>query len=229
MIEPDREAGWRVMPDDVGAAHDGGSHRGASEDVGDGSGRDIAARDVASTGAQTAAEARAEYEARRAETRAARESRLAEAFPDGDPGAWLTTTSVVTTVVFTVVTMIAAVDPARFMTIFFVVAVALFVVGMGAFAMAIFGMALRSRDDLLSIAGVFFLSGSAPRSVQVRMIGSLAVQVVTAVVGAAVRPFTPLAAGTLVPMLGLGMVGLWAVRYGHFEAHDPGAISGGQS
>lgn len=177
--------------------------------------------------AQTAAEARAEYEARRAATRADRERRIAEAFPEGDPGSWLTTISMLTTLVFCVVTVLAAIDPHRFMASFFVVAVVLFVSGLGVFGLAILGMALRSRDDQLSIAGVFFLSGSAPRSVQTRLIGAFAVQIAAAVAGAVIRPFTPLAAGTLVPMLGLGMIGLWAVRHGHFEAHEMPTGDGG--
>ena len=45
-----------------------------------------------------------------------------------------------------------------------------------------------------------------------------AVQVVVALVAAAVHPFTPLAFGTLVPMVGLGFSGLWAVRHGLFPA-----------
>lgn len=187
-------------------------------------------RDVDSGGGtqhnQTAAEARAEYEARRAATREARDRLLAEAFPDGDPGAWLTVAGVITTVVFALVTTAAAIDPDRFIMAFFVVAVVFFTAGMVIFGLAIVGMALRSRDDVLSIAGVFFLAGSAPRGVQTTMLVSFAAQIVVAVAGAAVRPFTPLAAATLVPLLGLAIMGLWAVRYGHFEPHDVGRRSG---
>lgn len=187
---------------------------------------DAQGRDDATTPAsQTAAEARAEYEARRAETRELREQKLSEAFPDGDPGAWLTTTGIFSTIVFAVVTLAAAVDPDRFIVPFFVVAVILFTIGTVAFALVVMGMALRSRDDQLSVAGVFFLAGSAPRQVQARMIGSFAVQIVVALTGAALRPFTPLAAGTLVPLLGLAVMGLWAVRYGHFEPHEVGDTS----
>lgn len=178
---------------------------------------DRSGRDSGRSGEQTAAEARAEYEANREATRAIREQRLADAFPDGDPGSWLTSSGIVATVVFAVVTAAAAIDPDQFIVAFFVVSVVLFVVGMIAFGIAIVGMALRSRDDVLSIAGVFFLSGSAPRAVQARLLGALVAQVVIAIAGAAVRPFTPLAAGTLVPMFGLGLIGLWAVRFGHFD------------
>jgi hypothetical protein len=46
------------------------------------------------------------------------------------------------------------------------------------------------------------------------------VQVVVAVVAAALRPFTELAFGTLAPTLGLALCGWWAVRHGLFEERD---------
>jgi hypothetical protein len=70
----------------------------------------------------------------------------------------------------------------------------------------------------MGIGGLFFLAGSAPPAVQRSLLGSLGTQVVVSTVGAAVRPFTPLAFGTLAPMLGLALCGLWAVRHGLFPA-----------
>lgn len=178
-------------------------------------------RNKTSTG-QSAAEARAEYEANRAANAAARERRIAEAFPHGDPGKWVSTVSIIVTVAFALVTLLGAIDPEAFIGPYFVVTVGLFTAGFLIFLWVLVGMALRSRDDLLSIAGVFFLSDSAPTSTRRALLGTLAAQVVIAVVGAAARPFTPLAVGTLVPLFGLAVVGLWAVRYGHFEAHPNG-------
>lgn len=170
------------------------------------------------SGSQSAAEARAAYEANRARNREARQRRLAQAFPDGDPGQWITWFDVGATLLFLVMTIVAAADPERFVVEFFVLSVVLFAVGMIVFAWVLIAMALRSRDDQLSIAGVFFLSESAPRRTRMMLLGSLAAQVLISIGGAATRPFTPLAVGTLVPLLGLSLVGLWAVRYGHFEA-----------
>jgi hypothetical protein len=42
--------------------------------------------------------------------------------------------------------------------------------------------------------------------------------VAVSVAGASVRPFTTLAFGTLAPMLGIGINGLWAARHGRFPA-----------
>jgi hypothetical protein len=74
----------------------------------------------------------------------------------------------------------------------------------------------RSRTEELSVAGIYFLAGSAPRPVQVALLGSTAVQLVVAFASASIRPFTSLAFGILVPMYGLGLAGLWAARHGTF-------------
>ena len=48
------------------------------------------------------------------------------------------------------------------------------------------------------------------------MLGGAAAQAVVAVATAAVRPYSPLAFGILVPLWGLGLAGLWAARHGTF-------------
>jgi hypothetical protein len=55
--------------------------------------------------------------------------------------------------------------------------------------------------------------------------GTTAVQVVAVVAAASIRPYTEVAFGILAPMFGLGLMGLWAGRYGTFpprnlEHHD---------
>ena len=73
-------------------------------------------------------------------------------------------------------------------------------------------------------------SSKAPRRgvVQFRLLGSLAVQVVVAVVTASIRLYSPLAFGFLVPVYGLGMCGLWGARYGTFDPRPvPGAVTRG--
>ena len=64
----------------------------------------------------------------------------------------------------------------------------------------------RSRTDLIGIGGLYFLQGTAPRTVQFRLLGSLAVEVVVAVVTASIRLYSALAFGFLVPVFGLGLV-----------------------
>ena len=92
----------------------------------------------------------------------------------------------------------------------------LFALGTLAFVRTLLSAALRSRTEELSVAGIWFLAGSAPRDVRVWLLGCLAAEVVIALVAASMRPYTAVAFGVLVPMFGLGLTGLWAVRSGTF-------------
>lgn len=91
----------------------------------------------------------------------------------------------------------------------------LFALGTLAFLRTLLTAAQRSREEELSVAGIWFLQGSAPADVQRWLLGALAAQIVVGIGAAIARP-DPLAFGTLVPMFGLGMSGLWAVRSGTF-------------
>ncbi|MGB3410229.1 MAG: hypothetical protein WBA45_03455 [Microthrixaceae bacterium] len=169
----------------------------------------------------TAAEARAEFEAEREANKAARRAEIAAAFPEGIPGVWVAVASWVTTALFIIVSVPAVIDPDKFIAPYFAVTMALFLVGCALFAADIFLMASRSRDDLMGIGGIFLLVGSVPRKMQVHLLSALVIQIVVSVVSAAVHPFTPLAFGTLVPILGLSLCGLWSVLHGHFPAQIP--------
>lgn len=121
------------------------------------------------------------------------------------------------TALFVVVAVLAAVtnvDPLVVVNV--IVDVALFVAGCGAFLLTLVRAADRSRTDDVTLAGIWWLAGSAPADVRRRLLGAFGVEVVVALVTASVRPFTGLAFGILVPTYGLGLVGLWAVRLGSF-------------
>ncbi|MEI7886790.1 MAG: hypothetical protein WCJ04_05285 [Actinomycetes bacterium] len=169
---------------------------------------------------QTAAQARAEFEADRAASSAARRERMDAAFGGQTPGREIEVATWISTAIFALVTAAAVANPDQFIGLFFLISVALFGVGCCLFVADIGLAAARSRDDLMGIGGLFFLVGSAPRRVQVTLLGSLAAQLLISFIGAAARPFTPLAFGTLVPVLGLSLCGLWAVRYGLFPAQQ---------
>jgi hypothetical protein len=104
------------------------------------------------------------------------------------------------------------------------VALVLFALGCVTFLWA-YGIAVqRSRVDAIAIGGLFFLAGTvAPRAVKRSLNAALAVQVAVSVAGASVRPFTTLAFGTLAPMVGLGLNGLWAARHGRFPPRGSSA------
>ncbi len=141
--------------------------------------------------------------------------------PPADDGAGegLVRLAVWATVAFTVVSLAAAVapDPLEFVSV--PLDLVLFAVGCGAFLWA-YAIAIgRSRYEALTMGGVFFLGdGVAPPRVARTLRAVLAVQVVVAVAVASVRPFTALAFAVLVPMLGLGLMPLWAARHGRFAA-----------
>lgn len=104
----------------------------------------------------------------------------------------------------------------------FTVAVVLFFAGCAAFVAAYLRAVGRSRVDLIAVSSLFFLTGSAPAPVRRSLMASLAVQVVVALGTAIARPYTSLAAGTLVPVYGIGLCGLWAARHGTFPPRtDP--------
>jgi hypothetical protein len=125
--------------------------------------------------------------------------------------------SYIGTAVFVVVAVLAAATNADPIVVLAVlVDLALFVLGCAAFVLTLVRAAGRSRTDELSVAGIWWLTGSAPAPVRRQLLGAFGVEVVAALVTASVRPFTGLAFGILVPTYGLGLVGLWAVRLGKF-------------
>jgi hypothetical protein len=72
------------------------------------------------------------------------------------------------------------------------------------------------------VLGVFFLGGDvAPPDVRRQLLGSAATQAIVAIVTASSRPYTAVAYGVLVPMLGLGLTGLWGATHGRFPPRAP--------
>ena len=122
------------------------------------------------------------------------------------------------TAVFVVTSAAAAVAPEAPLEVpAFVVAILLFFAGCGAFVVAYSRAVARSRTDLIGVADLFFLTGkTAPPAVRLSLLAALAVQVVVGLGAAIARPYTSLAAGTLVPVYGLGLCGVWASRHGTF-------------
>jgi len=124
--------------------------------------------------------------------------------------------STVATIVLAVSAAAAAAAPDALAVPYAVLGVAYFLVGCAAFVCSYLIAIGRSRTEVLSVIGIYFLAGAAPREVKVRLVGALAVQCVVVVAAAAVRPYTAVAFGVLAPMLGLGLTGLWGARFGTF-------------
>jgi len=98
-----------------------------------------------------------------------------------------------------------------------VVAGVLFVAGIGLFVWSYALAVQRSRTHEMGVGGLYFLAGStAPGPVKRQLNGALAAQLVVGLATAGWRPYTSLALGTLVPMFGIGVNGLWSARHGQF-------------
>lgn len=143
---------------------------------------------------------------------------------DRAPGAAIVHASLVGTALFAVAAVVAAAVPSAAAGPVAVLDVVLAAIGVVASVVA-YGIGVqRSRTDAVTIAGLFFLAGTAPRAVRRRLLGALGVQVAVGVVTSAVRIYTPLAFGVLVPLFGLGLTALWGARHGTFFARgDPRA------
>ena len=128
------------------------------------------------------------------------------------------------TAVFVVITVLAVVvfnSPLRRLVA--IVDLLLFAIGVATFIWGYFSAVQRSRSDEISVAGLFLLiDGVASKSVMRVMNSALAIQVTVGLGGAIIRRSTDgvagstLAFGVLVPLLGLGLNGLWASKYGSF-------------
>jgi hypothetical protein len=101
-----------------------------------------------------------------------------------------------------------------------IVSLVLFALGTVAFLAAYARAIGRSRYEAIGMGGLFFLAGSAPRSVRVQLMASFVIQIAVAFLSASLRIYTPVAFGLLVPMYGLGLMGLWGARHGTFEPRD---------
>lgn len=106
-----------------------------------------------------------------------------------------------------------------------VTAMVLFTVGVFAFLWSYWNAVQRSRTDEIAVTQLYLLMGDAiPSAVKRVMNLTLASQFAIALATTLARPDGPdgnpgssLAVGFLVPMLGFGLNGLWAVYHGNFS------------
>ena len=93
-----------------------------------------------------------------------------------------------------------------------VTALALFAVSLGVWGWAFAVAAARSANgDDIAVGSLFLFEGSAPKPVRVQLFGSFGVCLLITAVTAVADPF-----GVLVPMLPLGLIGLWGARHGTY-------------
>jgi hypothetical protein len=137
------------------------------------------------------------------------------------------------TAIFVIVSVLAvAIFNSPLRRLVAIVDLLLFAIGVATFIWGYFSAVQRSRSDEISVAGLFLLiDGVATKSVMRLMNFALAIQVVVGLGGAIIRRSTDgvsgstLAFGVLVPLLGLGLNGLWASKYGIFGKRILGQVS----
>lgn len=122
---------------------------------------------------------------------------------------------------FVVTAVPAAIGASAFDDAAALTALALFLVGLGVWVYAFAVSIARSTRENIAVANLFFLQGSAPKSVKVQLFGSLGVCAAAAAATATADPF-----GVLVPLLPLALVGLWAARHGTFPPRGQAAPVG---
>jgi len=115
-------------------------------------------------------------------------------------------------VVFAVTAIPAAAGVDAFEAPAIVVALVLFFVAIGAFVYAfVLGASRSAGGEEVAVANLFFLQGAAPREVQRQFGGMFVVCLVVAVGTVVWAPF-----GFLVPMLPIGLAGVWSARHGTY-------------
>ena len=146
---------------------------------------------------------------------------MSAAARDPERGERIIVVSWVADALFAVTALPAAVGVSAFDVPSIVVALGLFVISLGVWCWA-FAVAIvrTTRGDDVVVASMFLMQGPAPRRVRVHLFGALGVCVAVTAVTALAEPF-----GVLVPMLPLGLIGLWGARHGVYPPRRvPGAV-----
>jgi uncharacterized membrane protein YtjA (UPF0391 family) len=190
-----RDHDLRYPPGVAGKSQRPGAGRGKSQRR-----RRATVRPGASGGPTAAAEARLAVATR------------APALPDAHAGDGIILLSWASVALFVIATVPAAFGVSALDGVAVGVPFALFLVGTGIMVWSfVLGLARTTRGDNVVVANLYLLAGSAPRRVQAHLFGALTASIIAAAALAAWNP-----AVVLVPILPLGLNGLWAVRHGTF-------------
>lgn len=129
------------------------------------------------------------------------------------PGRRIIQASLAGTAVFAATALPAGAGVDAFQVPAVAVSLVLFGVSMPLALVALARAAVRTarQEDRITVGGLFFLSGSAPRPVRLVLLGSLLVSLVVVVISAAREPF-----GVLQPVFPLSLSAYWAARHGAF-------------
>jgi molybdopterin biosynthesis enzyme len=129
------------------------------------------------------------------------------------PGSRIVQASLAGTAVFALTGLPVAAGVEAFQVPSAVISLVLFVVSIPLALLALARAAVRTarQEDRITVTGLFFLQGSAPKPIRRLLLGSLAASLVVAVLSAAREPF-----GILEPVFPLALCAQWAARHGTF-------------
>lgn len=133
-------------------------------------------------------------------------------------GRRLLVADVVGTIAFALVTVVAALSDADAVQLAnLAVAGLLFVGGCVGFGIGFLRAAGRSRDEVIDLAGLFYLTGSAPDEARRPFLGAWFAQiaVATAAIFVTSPPF-----GVMAPVWGIGLITWWASAHATFPPRE---------
>jgi hypothetical protein len=137
---------------------------------------------------------------------------VSEPVPHAYAGRSIVVTAWVSVALFAVVAVPAAAGASALDGAALATALTLFLVGIVVWLWAFLAAVVRSADgDDIVVASLFLVQGPAPRPVRIQLYAALALSVALAA-GTGVSD----AFGFLVPMLPIGLIGLWGARHGVF-------------
>lgn len=127
-------------------------------------------------------------------------------------GRWIVLTSWGSGIVFLVTAVPAASGVEAFDSVAVVTTLVLFFASFAVWCAA-FGMALvrNARGAEIAVSTLFLAEGGAPKAVRLHLYGALTLSLAVAAGTAVANPF-----GVMVPMVQLGLLGLWGAAYGEF-------------
>lgn len=140
----------------------------------------------------------------------------------GNPGQYLLRLAWLSTILLAIVAALGLAASEDFLPFVVVVSSSMFLLGSFLLLLGLLYGLRRSRAEIVTVAGLFLLQGSAPSMVRRVFAWSIAFQFAIAFSAAAVEPYTEIAFVILAPMLPLGSAALWSAQHGFFAQRGSG-------
>ena len=140
----------------------------------------------------------------------------------GNPGQYLLRLAWLSTTLLAIVAALGLAASEDFLPFVVAVSSSMFLLGSFLLLLGLLYGLRRSRAEIVTVAGLFLLQGSAPSMVRRVFAWSIAFQFAIAFSAAAVEPYTEIAFVILAPMLPLGSAALWSAQHGFFAQRGSG-------